>query len=120
MLWTPRYGDEVRPEAEYLAGLEKARVDKARVDKDLLKLVETRKADWSPGFVADPVQYRLVEIIKANPGLSEAAIAVTCDRTRLSEVRICMTKSLQFRACDEIDRRACRRGTVSMPPVRGG
>lgn len=58
--------------------------------------------------------------IKANPGLSEAAIAVTCDRTRLSEVRICMTKSLQFRACDEIDRRACRRGTVSMPPMRGG
>jgi ribonuclease T2 len=58
--------------------------------------------------------------IKANPGLSEAAIAVTCDRTRLSEVRICMTKNLQFRACDEIDRRACRRGTVSMPPVRGG
>ncbi|HWV95561.1 MAG TPA: ribonuclease T2 [Xanthobacteraceae bacterium] len=58
--------------------------------------------------------------IKANPGLSEAAIAVTCDRTRLSEVRICMTKSLQFRDCEEIDRSACRRGTVRMPPMRGG
>ena len=64
MLWTPRYGDEVRPEAEYFA-----RLDKAPVDKDLLKLVEklidTRKADWSPGFIVDPVQDRLVEIIKA-------------------------------------------------------
>ena len=58
--------------------------------------------------------------IKANPGLSNAAIAVTCDSRRLSEVRICLNKDLQFRACDEIDRRACRRKEVVMPPVRGG
>jgi ribonuclease T2 len=45
---------------------------------------------------------------------------VTCDRTRLSEVRICMSKELQFRACEEIDRRACRRDQVEMPPMRGG
>jgi ribonuclease T2 len=58
--------------------------------------------------------------IKANPGLSNAAIAVTCDSRRLSEVRICLNKDLQFRACAEIDRRACRRKDVVMPPVRGG
>src|SRR3954464_4639615 len=58
--------------------------------------------------------------IKANPGLSNSAIAVTCDKTRLSEVRICMSKELQFRACEEIDRRACRREQVVMPPIRGG
>ena len=58
--------------------------------------------------------------IKVNPGLSSAAIAVTCNRTRLSEVRICLGKDLQFRDCDEIDRRACRRDQVTMPPVRGG
>lgn len=58
--------------------------------------------------------------IKANPGLSSTAIAVVCDRTRLSEVRICMNKELQFRACEEIDRRACRRDKVVMPPLRGG
>jgi ribonuclease T2 len=58
--------------------------------------------------------------IKVNPGLSNAAIAVTCNRTRLSEVRICMSKDLQFRACDEIDRRACKRDQVMMPPMRGG
>ena len=48
------------------------------------------------------------------------AIAVTCNRTRLSEVRICLSKDLQFRACEEIDRRACRRDQVTMPPMRGG
>ena len=58
--------------------------------------------------------------IKANPGLSPSAIAVTCNRTRLSEVRICVNKELQFRSCDEIDRRACRRDQVAMPPLRGG
>jgi ribonuclease T2 len=58
--------------------------------------------------------------IKVNPGLSTAAIAVTCDKRRLSEVRICMSKDLQFRACDEIDRRACRSEQVEMPPMRGG
>lgn len=58
--------------------------------------------------------------IKVNPGLSASAIAVTCDKSRLSEVRICMSKDLQFRACEEIDRRACRRDQVTMPPLRGG
>jgi ribonuclease T2 len=58
--------------------------------------------------------------IKVNPGLSPSAIAVTCDKTRLGEVRICMSKDLQFRACEEIDRRACRRDQMIMPPMRGG
>ena len=58
--------------------------------------------------------------IKVNPGLSDAAISVTCNRTRLSEVRICMSKDLQFRACEELERRGCRRDQVTMPPVRGG
>jgi ribonuclease T2 len=58
--------------------------------------------------------------IKVNPGLSSSAIAVTCDRNRLTEVRVCMSKDLQFRACEEIDRRACRRDQVVMPPMRGG
>jgi ribonuclease T2 len=58
--------------------------------------------------------------IAANPGLSRSAIAVTCDTRRLSEVRICMTKDLRFRDCDEVDRRTCRREKLVMPPVRGG
>jgi len=79
-----------------------------------------------PEFIdlADPKTISPTEIedafIKVNPGLPAAAIAVTCNRSRLSEVRICMGKDLQFRACDEIDRRACRRDQVTMPPVRGG
>lgn len=58
--------------------------------------------------------------LKANDGLPEDAIAVTCDERRLSEVRICMGKDLKFRSCGEVDRRACRRDSVVMPPMRGG
>ena len=58
--------------------------------------------------------------VTANPGMSRAGVAVTCGDTRLSEVRICMTRELQFRECAEVDRRACRRDKLVMPPVRKG
>jgi ribonuclease T2 len=73
--------------------------------------------------LADPKTIAPAEIedafIKVNPGLSNSAMAVTCNRTRLSEVRICLSKDLQFRSCEEIDRRGCRRDQVVMPPMRG-
>ena len=56
--------------------------------------------------------------IAANPGLKAEGIAVTCDGRRLREVRICLTRDLGFRACDEVDRRGCRADRVVMPPVR--
>jgi len=56
--------------------------------------------------------------IKANPGLSAGSMAVECDKKRLTEVRICMSKELQFRDCAEIARRNCRREQLLMPPMR--
>jgi ribonuclease T2 len=56
--------------------------------------------------------------IKANPGLSAASMAVECDKKRLTEVRICLSKELQFRDCSEIARRSCRRDQLVMPPMR--
>ncbi|MGE0261048.1 MAG: ribonuclease T [Alphaproteobacteria bacterium] len=58
--------------------------------------------------------------VKANPGLPQTAIAVTCDSRRLSEVRICLGRDFKFHDCPEVDRRACRRDKLLMPPVRGG
>jgi ribonuclease T2 len=58
--------------------------------------------------------------VKANPGMSRTGIAITCGGPRLSEVRICLSRELQFRECAEIDKRACKRDKLSMPPVRGG
>jgi ribonuclease T2 len=58
--------------------------------------------------------------VNANPGLTRKSIAVGCDNRRLREVRVCMGKDLRFRDCDEVDRRACRREQLVMPPVRPG
>ena len=66
----------------------------------------------APGAVADA-------FIKANPGLEEGDFAVDCDNRRLTEIRLCLSKDLQFRACPAVARRACKRDQVVMPPVRG-
>jgi ribonuclease T2 len=58
--------------------------------------------------------------IKANSGLSESGIAIGCSKKRLTEVRLCLSKDLQFRDCPEIVRRSCRRDELIMPPLRGG
>ncbi len=67
----------------------------------------------APGAVRDA-------FIKANSGLTPAAIAVDCDKKRLTEIRVCLSKDLTFRDCPEVAKRACRRDQVIMPPVRGG
>ncbi len=57
--------------------------------------------------------------IKANPGLSPRAIAIGCAGKRLAEVRLCLSKDLQFRDCPGIAKRSCRLDQIVMPPTRG-
>jgi ribonuclease T2 len=57
--------------------------------------------------------------VKANPGLSRAAIAVACNRKRLNEVRVCLGRDFSFHECAEMTRRTCKRDTIAMPAVRG-
>jgi ribonuclease T2 len=97
-------------ERAYFETVRKARAA-IKIPSEYLQLNETKTI--APGDIEDA-------FVRANPGLQAAAIAVTCNRTRLSEVRICLGKDLQFRACEEIDRRGCRRDRVTMPPMRGG
>jgi ribonuclease T2 len=94
----------------YFETVRKAR-SAVKIPPEFLELSEAKAV--TPAAVEDA-------FIKANAGLSNSAVSVICDKTRLSEVRICMSKDLQFRACEEIDRRACRRDQVLMPPMRGG
>ena len=67
----------------------------------------------SPAAVGDA-------FIKANPGLTQDGISVGCDSKRLTEVRLCLSRELQFHDCPEVARRSCRRDHVLMPPLRGG
>jgi DNA end-binding protein Ku len=63
ILWTLRYGDEVRNEKEYYKGL-----GRESLDPDLLgrvrKLIEDRQKKWSPAMMDDPVEDELRQLIK--------------------------------------------------------
>ncbi|MDR7124446.1 Ku protein [Pseudotabrizicola sp. 4114] len=64
VLWTLRYGDEVRDAAEYFdkAGTEKPNT---QVMKLVKRLIDERKEPWSPDMATDPVQNRLLDLIAA-------------------------------------------------------
>ena len=64
-------------------------------------------------------QARSIEaaFITANPGMSDRGIAVSCDRDGVIEVRICLTRRLDFRRCTEVDRQSCRLPTIDLPAV---
>ena len=61
VLWTLRYGDEVRDASDYFSR------DDGKSDPELMKLVtrliDERTSDWSPKMVHDPVQARLLDLI---------------------------------------------------------
>ncbi|WP_210490839.1 Ku protein [Microvirga antarctica] len=64
VLWTLRYGDEVRKEDVYFDEIEKVKVEpplKAMVTT----LIKERSRKWDPAMVRDPVQLKLKDIIAA-------------------------------------------------------
>src|SRR5262249_54451086 len=66
----------------------------------------------SPGSVVDA-------FVKANKDITPSPIPIDCHRTRLREVRTCLTRDLKFRDCSRDSGRACRSDDLVMPPVRG-
>jgi DNA end-binding protein Ku len=64
VLWTLRYGDEVRAEKEYFSDIKSERVDSKMMGL-VTKLIEERKRPWNENMVEDPVQKSLKQIIAA-------------------------------------------------------
>jgi DNA end-binding protein Ku len=63
VLWTLRYGDEVRDERDYFDDLKEKKPD-AEALKLVSKLIGARTANWDPKLVEDPVQDRLLDLIE--------------------------------------------------------
>ncbi|WP_337181144.1 Ku protein [Shinella sp.] len=64
VLWTLRYGDEVRAQDDYFAGLKEAKPESKALS--LVKtLIRERTKAWDPKMADDPVQDRLLDIIAA-------------------------------------------------------
>ena len=62
VLWTLRFGDEVRDAGEYFGAIRDAKPD-AELMRLIGDLIKSRKKAWSPDMVADPVQAQLLDII---------------------------------------------------------
>lgn len=90
---------------EYFATLRKA-YDKIKIPKiESNKNISVKKLE--------------TDFIKENYGLSKKGIAIISAKNKFSEVRICLTKQLEFRECDEVDKRAAKDfDDLYIPPKR--
>jgi DNA end-binding protein Ku len=62
VLWTLRYGDEVRPEENYFGSVPKEKVDPALMPL-IDQLIKKQTRTWDPSMASDPVQNKLLDII---------------------------------------------------------
>jgi DNA end-binding protein Ku len=62
ILWTLRYGDEVRDEDDYFGHISDAKPDPKAMELVTMLIAERTKA-WDPDMVSDPIQARLLDII---------------------------------------------------------
>jgi ribonuclease T2 len=75
---------------------------------------EYRRADQARTVSPKRVE---ADFIAANPDISANGFAPVCKKGYLTEVRICMTKELAFRACAQVDQSSCRAGNIKLPPI---
>jgi DNA end-binding protein Ku len=64
VLWTLRYGDEVRDEDSYFEGIRDVEAD-CELMPLVQQLIKKQTQHWDPKMVIDPVQDRLLDIIDA-------------------------------------------------------
>ncbi|WYK03805.1 Ku protein [Cereibacter sphaeroides f. sp. denitrificans] len=64
ILWTLRYGDEVRPEEAYFGDIAAGKPE-AKALTLVKRLIEERTRTWEPGMVEDPVQENLLELVRS-------------------------------------------------------
>jgi DNA end-binding protein Ku len=68
VLWTLRYGDEVRDPNDYFGKIGEVKID-SKLLNPVTKLIEEHSRPWDRNMVSDPVQARLLDIIaKKNSG----------------------------------------------------
>ncbi|MBO9198255.1 Ku protein [Rhizobium sp. 16-449-1b] len=61
VVWTLRFGDEVRPERDYFAEIDKS--SDAKGVAALEKIIKKRTQKWSPAMASDPIQESLLRLI---------------------------------------------------------
>ena len=105
VVWTLRYGDEVRDADDYAAGKPKEKPESDQL-KLMMKVIGERTKKWSPAMADDPVQDRLLEMIsKRKKGRKTRKVAEkTPEReSNVIDITAALKKSL------EAERKSSRR-----------
>lgn len=89
VVWTLRFGDEVRPEEDYFDGITKAAEEKTVAA--LVTVIGKRAKEWTPAMVSDPVQESLVKLISRKkkalgPSTKKAGAAAPREKQKQSNV----------------------------------
>jgi ribonuclease T2 len=73
----------------------------------------------TPGNIPGSIAPAKIEaaFVSANAGLTTQGMSVRCASNTLTEVRICFTKDLAFRPCDDVNRDTCRATSISVTPI---
>ncbi|NND19543.1 MAG: ribonuclease T2 [Silicimonas sp.] len=74
-----------------------------------------RKLDEAVRLPASVIEQAFLE---ANPQLSADVITITCKSGRIQEARVCLTRSLELRACGSDVSRDCRMTDALFDPIR--
>lgn len=90
---------------------------------DVLRAARTRvqvPADYQRVTERKTIEPKALEqaFVAANAGMTADGFVIACDGQLMEEVRVCMTKSLQFRACPEVEKRECRARKLVMPAMK--
>lgn len=56
-------------------------------------------------------------MISFNAGLPRDGIRVHCEAGKLTEIRICMSKSLDFRSCGRMEQQICQGRVLTLPAI---
>ena len=94
-----------------------------RLTRQLFKKTLTPARYLSPNKPVLITPEKLVsDFVKTNRGLTAKSLSVQCgnsrSQARLSELRICFSRSGEYIACGPNERRRCRAKTLVLPPVR--
>jgi ribonuclease T2 len=94
---------------DYFRDVKTAR-DRVVIPKEFQKA--DKESRWSPIDIERA-------FVAANTGLRADMMSISCKKSVLNEVKICMTKDLRsFKTCEEVNRGGCRTREITVPPVR--
>jgi ribonuclease T2 len=74
----------------------------------------------APGNIPGRTTPAKVEVafVQANAGLTTQGMSVRCASNTLTEVRICFTKDLDFRSCEDVNNDTCHAASISVTPIQ--